>query len=181
MNLYGWHINLSGSAIPVYRMSGYPSSKVQIGKINNNECFVEGSVRNAPYEGDAFPVHFVNSSKQMVQGVIESIPSNIVSFGDYASNGTSWSAVSTLKRKVQYATVAYYSDGSKCCDLPAGSYVWLTENCTRGDSNHNYVAVTKVTTSAGKTYTFSDNNVGFVDLTYGSRYVTVGNILLRKA
>lgn len=56
--------------------------------------------------------------------------------------------------------------------------VWLTSNCTRGDYNPNYVAVTKVQTAAGKTYTFSGN--GFIDLINNNRF-NVGSILLRKA
>ncbi len=72
-------------------------------------------------EGDGAPVFFLNSSHQMTFGLLADYENNLVDFTAYASNGTSWVSVNTLKRKVQYATVAYYADGSKCCDLPAGS------------------------------------------------------------
>ena len=111
--------------------------------------------------------------------LLASYKNNLVDFTDYASNGTSWVRVSTLERKVQYATVAYYADGSKCCDLPAGSKVWLTQNGTAGQTNSNYIAVTSVQTAAGKKIDFKGN--GFIDLTYGNRWVNVGSILLRKA
>lgn len=100
-------------------------------------------------------------------------------FSEYASNGTSWVKVSTLERKVQYATVAYDRNGSKVCNLPVGSKVWLTSNATRGQNNPNYVAVTAVQPAGGDKITFSGN--GFIDLMYGNRWVNVGSILLRKA
>ena len=114
----------------------------------------------------------------MVFGLIDENSNNLVDFSEYASNGTSWGAVNTLERKVQYDTVAYYADGSKCCDLSAGSLVWLTQNGTAGQTHPNYIAVTRVKTTAGKEYNFSGN--GFVDLTYDNRWVNVGSILLRK-
>lgn len=172
-----WKINLSGSVIPVYEQGEYPL--VQVGKINKNECFCEGTVPGTGYEGDGYPVVIVNSEHDMTPGYYPDYHDNMVDFVDYASNGKSWVAVDTLKRKVKYATRAYYADGSKCCSLAAGSYVWLTSNGTGGSKNPNYIAVTKVQTAAGKTYEFSGN--GFVDLTYGDRWVNVGSILLRKA
>lgn len=177
MAVRGWQINLTGSSIPVYPQATSQGS--QIGTLTANECFAEGTAFGAGYEGWGNPVVFVNSAHVMTYGAINNFSSGLVDFADYASNGTSWVRVSTLKRKVQYATVAYYADGSKCCDLPAGSYVWLTQNCTRGQNNPNYVAVTKVQTAAGKEYNFSGN--GFVDLLYGGRWVNVGSILLRQA
>ena len=93
-------------------------------------------------------------------------------------NGTSQVPVSTLERKVQYATTAYYKNGSKCCDLPAGSKVWLTKNGTAGQSNPTYIAVTSVETASGERYDFDGN--GFIDLAPNTRWVNVGSILLRK-
>lgn len=179
MASYGWMINLSGKTLPVYSVEGGGPSTTQIGKINVNECFVDGSISANPWEGDGDPVVFLNSSHAMVFGLLADYESNLVDFTSYASNGTSWVSVNTLERKVQYDTVAYYADGCKCCDLPAGSKVWLTQNGTAGQSNPNYIAVTSVETAAGKRYNFSGN--GFIDLTHGNRWVTVGSILLRKA
>ena len=42
----------------------------------------------------------------MVFGLIDENSNNLVDFSEYASNGTSWGAVNTLERKVQYDTVA---------------------------------------------------------------------------
>lgn len=176
MALRGWQINLSGSTIPVYEMDVVKGKK--IGNLTVNECFANGQAFGSGYEGWGDPVVFLNSSHVMTYGAID-YNQNYVDFAKYASNGTSWVAVNTLKRKVQYETRAYYADGSTCCTLPAGSYVWLTKNCTRGNNNPNYVAVTKVEVKGGKTYEFTGN--GFVDLTYGGRWVNVGSILLRKA
>lgn len=179
MSVSGWMVNLSGAKIPVYKMNSNGScSSTRIGYITPNECFVEGTVPGTAWEGIDNPVVILNSSHAMTMGVYSGSYSNLVDFAKYASNGSSWVSVSTLKRKVQYATVAYYADGSKCCDLPAGSYVWLTNGCVRGSSNKNYCAVTKVQTSSGKAYSFDGG--GFVDLTYGGRWVNVGSILLRK-
>jgi hypothetical protein len=178
MNLRGWHINLTGSTIPVYGGSnGYVTQGTQIGNLTANECFAEGTAFGAGWEGWGYPVYFRNSSGSFVLGAISSSPSGLKGFAEYASNGSSWVAVSTLQRKVQFATNAYYADGSFCCSLPSGSYVWLTSNCTRGQSNPNYVAVTKVQTAAGQTYTFTGN--GFIDLVNGN-WLNVGSILLRK-
>lgn len=184
MAVHGWMVNLSGKSIPVYSMlDNGEASNTQIGTITKNECFVEGTNIGAGWEGIDVPVIFINSSHTPTMGVVkEDIDldwDSLVDFSDYASNGTSWIAVNTLKRKVQYATVAYYADGSKCCNLPAGSYVWLTAGCSRGEKNKNYIAVSSVQTAAGKTYEFAGN--GFIDLTYGNRWVNVGSILLRKA
>ena len=115
----------------------------------------------------------------MTFGLLADYENNLVDFTDYASNGTSWVPVSTLERKVQYATVAYFADGSKRCDLPAGSKVWLASNGTAGATHSNYIAVTSVQTASGKKYDFDGN--GFIDLTYGNRWINVGSILLRKA
>ena len=52
-------------------------------------------------------------------------------------------------------------------------------NGTVGATHPNYIAVTSVETASGKKYNFSGN--GFIDLTYGNRWVNVGSILLRKA
>lgn len=175
MALRGWQINLSGASIPVYQMDVKKGAK--IGNITANECFANGQASGSGYEGWGDPVVFLNSSHQMTYGAID-YNNSYVDFGNYASNGTSWVAVSTLKRKVQYETVAYYADGSTFRKLPAGSYVWLTKNCTRGENNPNYVAVTKVQIG-NEVFEFSGN--GFVDLTYGGRWVNVGSILLRKA
>ena len=173
----GWMINLSGTSIPVYDQGTIPVTR--IGTLTPNECFADGASFGAGWEGWGMPVFFLNSAHENTFGMTDN-NFNCVDFADYASDGTSWVSVNTLKRKVQYPTVAYYSNGSKCCDLAAGSYVWLTENCTRGRSNPNYVAVTKVQTATGSIHTFSNGN-GFVDLTHGGRWVNVGSILLRKA
>jgi hypothetical protein len=184
MSVSGWMINLSGTEIPVYKMGNAGScTSTKIGKITKRECFVEGTVPGTGGEGNDIPAVILDANHKMQMGVapvsLASTFGQCVNFADYASNGTAWVKVSTRKRKVQYATRAYYADGSKCCDLPAGSYVWLTANCTRGQSNMNYCAVEKVQTAAGKTYTFQ--GCGFIDLTYGGRWVNVGSILLRKA
>lgn len=178
MSLRGWEINLSGSAITVYGGSkNWTQQGSQIGTLTANECYVEGT-GGTGWDGWGLPVVFKNTAGSMVLGAVASL-NNTANFADYASNGSSWVSVNTLQRKVQYATKAYYADGSLCCDLAAGSSVWLTQNCTAGATNRNYVAVTKVETSAGKEYNFSGN--GFVDLTYGGRWLNVGSILLRKA
>lgn len=52
-------------------------------------------------------------------------------------------------------------------------------NGTAGATHSNSIAVTSVQTASGKKYNFSGN--GFIDLTYGNRWVNVGSILLRKA
>lgn len=175
----GWMINLSGKKIPVYNSTLNGScGTTKLGDILANECFVQGTNPGTGWEGNDNPVIILDLNHAMTFGVYSGNYSNLVDFADYASNGTSWVAVNTLQRKVQYATRAYYANGDFCCDLAADSYVWLTENCTRGDSNMNYCAVTKVQTAAGKVYNFSGN--GFVDLTYGGRWVSVNNILLRK-
>lgn len=176
----GWMINLTGHSIPVYDSlsNGAVDKNNQLGEITKNECFAEGSTFGAGWEGVDMPVVILDANHQITFGVIDDYAGNLVDFSEYASNGTSWVSVNTLERKVQYATVAYYADGSKCCDLAAGSRVWLTSECTRGQTNPNYVAVTAVETAAGKKYNFSGN--GFIDLTYGNRWVNVGSILLRK-
>ena len=174
-----WMINLSGKSIPVYSIKGGGPSTTKIGNLTKNECFVDGTISANPWEGDGSPVIFLNSSHQMTFGLITDYENNLVDFTKYASNGSSWVSVTTLERKVTYATVAYYADGSKCCDLPAGSKVWLSSSGTAGDKNPNYIAVTKVQTASGKSYNFTGN--GFVDLTNGNRWINVGSILLRKA
>lgn len=177
----GWEINLTGEEIPVYDGNGdFMSKGKQIGKLTPNECFADGRTTYG-WEGYGSPVYFLDASKVLTYGIIDEVPGTglLADFANYASNGTSWEQVDTLERKVQYATAAYYADGSKCCDLPAGSYVWVTQNCTHGHYFPNYIAVTKVQTKAGKTYEFDGN--GFIDLTYGGRWLNVGSILLRKA
>lgn len=178
MASYGWMVNLSGESLPVYSVGGGGPSTTKIGNITKNECFVDGTISQNPWEGDGMAVVILNSSHAMTFGLLASYKNNLVDFSRYASNGTSWVSVSTLERKVEYATAAYYGDGSKCCDLPAGSRVWLNQNGTAGQNNPNYIAVTSVQTASGKKYNFSGN--GFVDLTYGGRWVNVGSILLRK-
>ncbi len=176
----GWMINLSGKKIPVYNSTPNGScGTTKLGDILANECFVQGTTPGTGWEGNDNPVIILDLNHAMTFGVYSGEYSNLVDFAAYASNGTSWVAVDTLKRKVQYATRAYYANNDFCCELPAGSYVWLTTNCTCGENNNNYCAVTKVQTAAGKEYNFSGN--GFVDLTYGGRWVSVGKILLRKA
>lgn len=182
MAVSGWQINLSGKAIPVYEMNdnGSASSK-KVATITKNECYVQGTYPGTGWEGVDNPAIVLDPSHNMVLGVFtdDYYSSKLEDFADYASNGSSWVKVDTLKRKVQYATVAYYADGSKCCNLPAGSYVWLDRNCTRGENNSNYCAVTQVQTASGKVYKFDGN--GFIDLTYGGRWVNISSILLRKA
>jgi hypothetical protein len=182
MAVSGWQINLSGKAVPIYSFNGSgKATSTKIATITKNECFVEGTVPGTGWEGVDNPAVVLDPNHNMVMGVYTDsyYSNNFVNFADYASDGSTWAKVSTLKRKVKYATAAYYADGSLCCSLPAGSYVWLTNRCTRGETHMNYCAVTKVKTAAGKTYTFQGN--GFVDLTYGGRWVSVSGILLRKA
>ena len=174
----GWRINLSGQDIPVYDEVYGSTGTTKVGTIQKNECYAEGWVPGTGYEGDGFPVSFVNADHVMTYGACEDYI-DYGDFADYASNGSSWEAVDTLERVVKYPTYAYYADGGRCCKLEAGSRVWLTSNCTKGATKPNYVAVTKVQTKAGKTYTFSGN--GFVDLIYGGKWLRPSNILLRKA
>lgn len=174
-----WKINLSGTNIPVYSLGFIGPATTQVGNVTRNECFVESVESLNPYEGDGTPINFLNSSHTMTDGFLVNSYNNLVDFTAYASNGTSWVSVSTLERKVQYATVAYYSDGTKCCDLPAGSKVYLKSTGAAGTNNRNYIAVTKVITASGTPYTFSSGD-GYVDLTYNNRWINVGSILLRK-
>ena len=175
----GLMINLTGKTIPVYSaLDNGAASTTQLGKITNNECFIEGSAFGAGWEGVDEPVIFINSNHTPTHGVMKAVSGTLADFAKYASNGSSWVSVNTLERKVQYATAAYYADGQKRCDLPAGSRVWLTQSCTRGQNNENYIAVTAVQPAGGNKITFSGN--GFIDLTYGNRWVNVGSILLRK-
>ena len=141
--------------------------------------FIDGTAFGAGWEGVDTPVIFWNSNYQRTTGVVSESNVNFVDFSEYASDGQSWIKVNTLERKVQYNTVAYYADGSKYCDLPSGSKVWLTPNATRGQNNPHYVAVTAVQPKGGTKVNFSGN--GFIDLMYGGRWVNVGSILLRKA
>lgn len=179
MDNRGWMINLTGNSIPVYSMlDNGAASNTQIGNITKNECFTEGTAFGANWEGVDFPVMFLNSNHVMTFGVIKNELKNLVDFADYASNGSNWIAANTLEREVKYETIAYYNTGDKYCTLPAGSRVWLTSNCTRGQKNPNYVAVTSVQPKGGEKFDFTSN--GFIDLTYGGRWVNVGSILLRK-
>ena len=174
----GWGINLSGSSINIYGGSaGWTQQGSKIGTLTTNECFTEGSAFGAGWEGWGTPIYFKNSSGTFVQGAIGST-SGLQSFGEYASDGTSWSSVSTLKRLVKYATNAYYANGDFCKALPANSYVWLTSSCTRGQTHPNYVAVTKIQPVGESELSFQGN--GFVDLING-RWLNVGSILLRKS
>lgn len=178
MAKYGWMINLTGSPIPVYSVGSSGPTLPHIGTLTRNECFVDGTFSENPWEGEGTPVVFLNSNHELTFGLLDSYGDGLVDFTDYASNGTSWVPVTTKERKVQYATVAYYADGSKCCDLPAGSHVWLTPNGTSGTTHSNYIAVTKVETASGTSIEFCGN--GFIDLTHNNRWVNVGSILLRK-
>ena len=179
MSAGGWTINLTGKAISVYSVGNGGPSTTKIGTINNNECFVDGSFSTNPWEGNGVPVVIVKSDHNTEFGLLPDGTYNFVSFADYASNGTSWEAVKTLERRVQYATKAYLKNGDFYQDIPAGSRVWLTQNCTAGTDNPNYVAVTKAVTVSGTVIDISDHF--FIDLTYDNRWVTVGSILLRKA
>ncbi len=180
MALRGWEINLSGAAIPVYggNNNNWIQQGSQIGTITKNECFAEGTAFGAGWKGWGNPVIFRNSAGKMTQGAIADNISNLKDFANYASNGTSWVSVSTLQRIVHSPTRAYYASGDLLCDLPIGSYVWLTQNCTRGQNNPNYVAVTAVQPKDHDKITFKGN--GFVDLTYDNHWLNVGSILLRK-
>ena len=111
MASYGWMINLTGASIPVYSVGNGGPSTTQIGNLTKNECFVDGTISENPWEGDGMAVVFLNSSHAMTFGLIADYNSKLVDFTDYASNGTSWVSVNTLERKVQYATVAYYANG----------------------------------------------------------------------
>lgn len=176
----GWGINLSGSSISIYGGSaGWTQQGSKIGTLTANECFAEGSAfgSGSGWEGWGTPIYFKNSSGAFVQGAIGST-SGLQSFGEYASNGTSWNSVSTLKRLVKYATNAYHNNGDFCKALPANSYVWLTSSCTRGQKNPNYIAVTKIQPLGEAEFSFKDN--GFVDLV-NDKWINVGSILLRKA
>lgn len=173
-----WKVNLSGSALPIYSVSGSGPSTTQIGTLTKNECFVDGSISSNPWEGDGAPVIFLNSSHVMTFGLLANYVNNLVDFTAYASNGTSWVAVNTLERKVAYATYAYDKSGKQVGAVPAGYRVWLTSSGTAGDSNHNYIAVSKITDSSGNVVL---SGAEFIDLTYGNRWINVGSILLRKA
>lgn len=179
MSAGGWTINLTGKAISVYSVGNGGPSTTKIGTINNNECFVDGSFSTNPWEGNGVPVVIVKSDHNTEFGLLPDGTYNFVSFADYASNGTSWVAVNTLERKVQYDTKAYDRYGGYKDDVPAGSRVWLDRDCTAGSDNPNYVAVTKVVTASNEELDISGHV--FIDLTCGDRWVTVGSILLRKA
>ena len=70
MATYGWMINLTGNAIPVYsERNGGPYGS-QIGKITRNECFIEGSFSENPWEGDGSPVFFLNSNHDIKFGLL---------------------------------------------------------------------------------------------------------------
>lgn len=178
MATYGWMINLTGETLPVYSVGGSGPTTPQLGKITKNECFVEGTMSANPWEGEGMPVYFLSTSRVMTLGLLDEFKGDIVDFTDYASDGTSWVKVDTLERKVQYATQSYYADGRVFKALPAGSRVWLTSNGTAGTNWPNYIAVTSIQPAGDKTYNFDGN--GFIDLTYGDRWVNVGSILLRK-
>ena len=62
MATYGWMINLSGKSIPVYSPGGAGPSTIQIGNLTANECFVDGTISENPWEGDGIPVVFLNSN-----------------------------------------------------------------------------------------------------------------------
>lgn len=171
---YGWMINLTGAAIPVYSVDGGGPSTTKIGTITKNECFIDGTYSANPWEGEGTPVFFFNKDHVATFGLFDDYSGNLAEFADYASNGTSWIKVNTLERKVQYDTSAYNQRGDFLCKVPAGTPVELTRNCTAGDNCPNYIAVTSI---AGKTY---DGHV-FIDLTPNNRWVNVGSILLRKA
>lgn len=170
---YGWMINLTGAAIPVYSVDGGGPSTTQIGTITKNECFIDGVYSANPWEGEGTPVIFFNKNHEATFGLLNDYSGNLAEFADYASNGTSWVKVNTLERKVQYDTEAYDQGNNPLGKVPAGTLVELTRNCTAGDRHSNYIAVTRI---GDKTY---DSHV-FIDLTPGNRWVNVGSILLRK-
>lgn len=189
MKLYGWHINLSGNSIPVYEAGMSPT--VQKGTITKNECFCEGSVRDTGFDGWDYGemVLYINTSHEMTPGMIDTRTSGIVFFGDYASNGTSWVKVNTLKRKVVNATVAYDKINNKIEDLPAGSYVWLSKDCSHGDSNLHYIQIDQFQKPGQSIYNYAaqGKDYGFIDLTGKSLtgnvkyWLNVGSIILRQA
>ncbi len=173
-----WYINLSGTTIPVYGGSNdFIQRGEQIGTISNNECFVYGGDYYTGWEGWGTPVHFINANHQMEMGAVDSLPANIVFFGDYASNGSSWIAQSALLRKVAYATQFYDSYGVPGDALPAGSYVTLDSTCVRGATHPNFIAVSGYRV-AGKDYTYQD---GFIDLTANNHWLNPASIVIRKS
>ncbi|MDE6742513.1 MAG: hypothetical protein K2J95_01380 [Lachnospiraceae bacterium] len=176
---YKWMINLSGNALPVYSEGYCGPSETQIGTITKNECFLNVNTTDTvnPWEGDGEPVFFLNSSHQMKDGFLADSVNNLVKFTNYASNGTSWVSVNTLERKVQYETATYDSEAKFKFTLPAGSRVWISSSGTAGEQYRNFIAVTHV--QRGSEGTKEEFN-GFVDLTYGNRWINVGSILLRK-
>ena len=180
MGVYQWGINLSGTAIPVYgpKNNNYALQGAQIGTLTKNECCAEGTAFRTGWDGWGGPIYFLNPSGQFVLGMIAASSPDLASFADYASNGTEWVKVSTLKRYVQYDTIAYYADGSKHKDLPAGSYVWLTSTCTRGETHPNFISVSAIQPKGTSKITYSGN--GFIDLVHG-HYLNKGSILLRQA
>jgi len=176
MAIYGWEINLSGTSKSVYSVGAKKGKKT--GTITANECFAEGTAFGAGWEGWGNPVIFLNASHSIVQGAVENTD-GFVNFSEYASNGKTWEKVNTLKRKVVSDTVAYYADGSQFKRLPAGSYVWLSKSCTRGQKNPNFIAVTKIMPKNDKEYSFKGN--GFINLVPSGKWLNVASIILRKA
>lgn len=176
--LRGWGINLTGSSITIYDGDkNWVQQGSKVGTLTANECCAEGTAFGAGWEGWGTPIYFRNSAGVFTLGAIQD-SSRLTSFSNYASNGSSWVSVSTLQRNVNKTTYAYYADGTGRKELPPGSLVWLTSNCTRGQNNPNYVAVTAVQPKGGNKLTYSGN--GFVDLVNGN-WLNVSSILLRKS
>lgn len=171
-----WCVNLSGAAITVYDSEG----RNEEGKITNNECFISGNPgASTGWDGWGQPVVFLNAAHTIVCGGVNGLPNNIGKFTEYASNGSSWVATSSLVRKVQYATNIYSNIGNFICSVPAGSYVSLDPESVCGQSNNKYISI-KAYTINGNTTTVSPN--AFIDLIPNDNsWISVKNILLRKA
>lgn len=171
-----WYINLSGVTITVYDSEG----KNEVGKITNNECFISGNPSaSTGWDGWGQPVVFLDAAHNLVCGGVAGLPNNIGKFTEYASNGSSWTATSSLVRKVQYATNIYSNKGAYICSVPAGSYVSLDSDNVCGQTNNNYISIKSYTIN-GNTTTASPN--AFIDLIPNSNsWISVKNILLRKA
>lgn len=182
MGISGWGVNLSGQSIPVYgpKNGEYTAPGAQIGEVTPNECCAGGVAAGTGWEGWGRPVYFINTSGKVVLGMFSDSAPQPESFADYASDGTKWNRVYTLKRYVQYSTNSYYAgDGSLFKPLPAGSYVWLSIACTRGDNHFSYIEVTAVQPKGDKKYDLGEGRI-FVDLVNG-HFLNKGSILLRKA
>lgn len=61
MGSYGWMVNLSGESLPVYSVAGGGPSKTKIGNITKNECFVDGTFSENPWEATAWRFLFLTA------------------------------------------------------------------------------------------------------------------------